>query len=303
MDQATAHQNLFMEDSSMQTIRLNNGNFMPDIAYGTWKIENGATTTEAVLKAISLGYRHIDTAASYGNDFAVGKALKKSVVCRDELFITNKLWNTCMGYKASIDACKRTLKLMKLEYLDAYLIHWPASISTCENWEKQNLDTWRGLEQLQKEGYIVNIGVSNFLPAHLEAILRYGSVKPTINQFEMHPGKRQDKTIEFCKEHNICPMAWSPMGHGALLEQKTISRIAKEKGKSPAQICLRYVLEKNMALVTRSIHEERMIENMSIYDFELSDEEVEELDQLEGIGDAGLHPDDPELEKKLQEWQ
>lgn len=274
-------------------------NNIPMLAYGTWKIENGAPTTEAVLAAIECGYRHIDTAAGYGNDFAVGKAIKKCDIPREELFITNKLWNSYRGYEEAITACKRTLKLMKLEYLDAYLIHWPASSAQYENWEELNLETWRGLEQLQKEGLVRHIGVSNFLPHHLKSILENGSARPSMNQFEMHPGKNQEELLNFCKKEQILPIAWSPLGHGAVLEHPVIGMIAKAHGKTPAQICLRYCLDKGMAVITRSINPERMRSNKEIFDFSLTEEEINLIDNMESIGDTGLHPDDVELEAKL----
>lgn len=282
-----------------QMLTLNNGNQMPVLAYGTWKIENGAATTEAVKKAIEAGYRHIDTAAAYGNDFAAGKAVKQCGIPREELFITNKLWNAYRGYEEAITACKRTLKMMKLEYLDAYLIHWPASPAEYEDWEERNLETWRAMEQLLKEGLVRNIGVSNFYPAHLQSILENAAVCPAMNQFEMHPGKKQEEVICFCLENGIQPMAWSPMGHGTLLQNETIQKIAQEAGKTPAQVCLKYVLEKGLALVSRSVNPERMKENRELFDFSLSPDQMAEIDRLEGIGDSGLHPDDSGLEEKL----
>lgn len=286
----------------MYTKELNDKNRMPVLAYGTWRIENGNPTTEAVLQAIAAGYRHIDTAAAYGNDFAVGKAIKKCGVSREELFITNKLWNSCRGYEEAITACKRSLKLMKLEYLDAYLIHWPASSAKYENWEELNLETWRGMEQLQKDGLVKSIGVSNFLPHHLKPILENGTVCPAINQFEMHPGKNQDALIDFCKENGITPVAWSPLGHGAVLAHPVICELADKYRKSQAQICLRYALDKGMGVVSRSVHVERMRENLSVFDWRLESEDLAKLDSIVGIGGTGLHPDDVLLEEKLAEF-
>ena len=282
-----------------QTVTLESGNRMPTLAYGTWKIENGIATTDAVEQAIEAGYRHIDTAAAYGNDFAVGKALKKCGVPRDELFITNKLWIAYRGYDEAVAACKRTLKMMKLEYLDAYLIHWPASPAEYEDWEEINLETWRGMERLLQEGLVKNIGVSNFLPVHLKGILENAVVRPVINQFEMHPGKKQEELVFFCRQNGILPMAWSPMGHGTVLQNEIIREIAEETGKTPAQVCLKYVLEKGLSLVSRSVHPKRMKENRELFDFSLSPEQMEAIDNLEGVGDSGLNPDDPDIQKKL----
>ena len=155
------------------------------------------------------------------------------------------------------------------------------------------------MEQLLREGLVKNIGVSNFLPVHLRSILENASVRPVLNQFEMHPGKKQKELTAFCIQNRICPMAWSPTGHGALLQNEVIQKIAEETGKSPAQVCLKYVLEKGLSLVCRSVRPERMRENLELFDFSLNPEQMRAIDELEGIGDSGLHPDDPELETKL----
>lgn len=272
---------------------------MSKLAYGTWKIENGAPTTEAVLDAIEVGYRHIDTAAGYGNDFAVGKAIKKCQIPRDELFITNKLWNTCRGYEEAIEACKRTLKLMKLDYLDEYLIHWPVA-THIPDWQQKNLEAWRGLEALLDDGLVKHIGVSNFLPHHLEIIFQHGKYRPEINQMEMHPGKSQNELIRFCLEQGIVPVAWSPLGHGAVLNHPVIKDVAQRYKKTEAQICLRFCLDKKASVITRSVSSERMKENMDIFDFHIRDEDISMLEQLEGVGDSGLHPDDLELEIRME---
>lgn len=282
----------------MQNIKLRDGYAMQTIAYGTWKIENGQPTVEAVKNAIKCGYRHIDTAAAYGNDFAVGKAIKNSGIPREEMFITNKLWNAHRGYEEAIAACKKTLRLMKLDYLDAYLIHWPASYVQYKNWKEINLNTWRGLEQLKKEGLVLNIGVSNFEEEHLLGLIE-NDARPFLNQFEMHIGKNRESLIAFCKEKGIVTMAWSPLGRGTVLEHIEIKKMAKKYNKTEAQICLRYCIEKGMAVVTRSVKIERMYENMYVFDFLLEKKEMEVLDEIVNYGESGLNPNDIELEKKL----
>lgn len=281
---------------------LNDGNVMPQTAYGTWRIENGNPTTEAVMQAIESGYRHIDTAAAYGNDFAVGKAIKKCGVSRESLYITNKLWNSYRGYEESIMACKRTLKLMKLEYLDLYLIHWPASPAVYDNWDEINSETWRGMETLRKEGLVKSIGVSNFLPHHLNALLQNASISPAVNQFEMHPGKNQVDLVAFCKEKGIVPMAWSPLGHGEVLSSPIICELSQKYSKLPAQICLQYVRQKGLCLVTRSVNRERMLENLDVTNFTLETEDMLVIDGIEGLGDTKLHPDDIMLDDKLLQF-
>lgn len=275
---------------------------MNKIGYGTWKIENGNPTTEAVLTAIEAGYRHIDTAASYGNDFAVGKAIKKCGIPREELFITNKLWISGRAYEDAIAFCKRTLKLMKLEYLDAYLIHWPASKSRDENWEEINADTWRAMEELYKQGLVRQIGTSNFYEEHLKSLFQNCSVKPMMNQIEFHPGKYQNQLLTYCLQNGMIVEAWSPLGSGEVLENECLKQIAAKYHKSVAAVCLSWCIGHGVRPIVRSCNKDRMKQNLVEWDFELSEEDRTQIDGLADVGDASLHPDDADLLEKLKRF-
>lgn len=274
---------------------------MNKIGYGTWGIENGNPTTQAVLNAIEVGYRHIDTAASYGNDFAVGKAIKKCGIPREELFITNKLWVSARAYEDAIAFCKRTLKMMKLEYLDEYLIHWPASKSRDENWEEINAETWRAMEELHKEGLVKQIGTSNFYEEHLESLLKNCSVKPMVNQIEFHPGKYQNNLLTYCVRNGMIVEAWSPLGSGEVLNNEILKCIAAKYEKSVAAVCLNWCISHGVKPIVRSVNEDRMRQNLTEWDFKLSAEDSGQIDALTGIGEFGVHPDDVDLMEKLQQ--
>lgn len=273
---------------------------MSKIGYGTWGIENGNSTTQAVLTAIEAGYRHIDTAASYGNDFAVGKAIKKCQIPREELFITNKLWMSARGFEDAVNFCKRTLKMMKLDYLDEYLIHWPASKSRDENWEEINAETWRAMEALHQEGLVKLIGTSNFYEEHLRSLMKYCSIKPMVNQIEFHPGNYQNNLLTYCQQNGMIIEAWSPLGSGEVLGNECLKEIAAKYEKSVAAVCLNWCIGHGVKPIVRSTNEERMKANLIEWDFELSTEDGERIDALEGIGMFGVHPDDADLVEKLQ---
>jgi len=273
---------------------------MSKIGYGTWGIENGNPTTQAVLTALEAGYRHIDTAATYGNDFAVGKAIKKCGIPREELFITNKLWMSARGYEDAIAFCKRTLKMMKLDYLDEYLIHWPASKSRDENWEEINAQTWRAMETLHQEGLVKLIGTSNFYEEHLESLFRNCSIQPMINQIEFHPGNYQNNLLTYCVQNGMIVEAWSPLGSGEVLENECLKQIAAKYNKSVAAVCLNWCISHEVKPIVRSVNEDRMRANLTEWDFVLSKEDMDKIDALEGIGMFGVHPDDADLIEKLQ---
>ncbi len=275
---------------------------MNKIGYGTWGIENGNPTTQAVLTAMETGYRHVDTAASYGNDFAVGKAIKKCGIPREELFITNKLWMSARGFEDAIAFCKRTLKLMKLEYLDEYLIHWPASKSRDENWEEINAETWRAMEELHREGLVRIIGTSNFYEEHLQSLLKDCSIKPMVNQIEFHPGYYQNNLLTYCLQNGMIIEAWSPLGSGEVLGNECLKQIAEKYEKSVAAVCLNWCISHGVKPIVRSINEKRMKDNLTAWNFELSKEDIERIDALEGIGVFGVHPDDEDLIEKLQKY-
>ena len=270
---------------------LNNEIIIPNIGYGTWKSPNDKSTTDAVLSAIKNGYRHIDTAAIYGNEESVGKAIKMCGVPREQLFITSKVWNTNRGYKKTLLAFEETLKKLDLDYLDLYLIHWPASPSQFENWNEINLDTWRALEKLYKEGKVKSIGVSNFRKHHLEIILDNYEIKPMINQLEIHPGFLQKELCDFCNENDIVVEAYSPLGSGEVLKNEDLLKLSLKYNKSVAQLCIRWCLQHNTLPLPKSVTESRIIENSQVFDFQISDEDMIIMDNIRLGEGLGVDPD------------
>lgn len=273
----------------MKYYQLNNGNKIPTIGFGTYKAQEDEGIA-SVKKAIEAGYRLIDTAAKYENEEAVGKAIKQSGIAREELMITTKLWRENLGYESTKKAFETSLAKLDLDYIDLYLIHWPANAKNYENWQKANNDSWRAMEELVKEGKIKNIGVSNFWPEHLEPLLEAAEIKPVINQIEFHPGYWQPELTRYCKEKNILVEAWSPLARGKVFESEEIKVIAKKYYKSVAQICLRWILEHNALVIPKSSTPERIEDNFDIFDFQLNAEDIKTIDNLPQMGFSGELP-------------
>ena len=274
---------------------LNNQTSIPSIGFGTWQTPDGETSIEAVKCAINSGYKHIDAAAVYANEASVGKGIKESGIDRKELFITSKVWNTERGYEKTLRAFNKTFKDLQLDYLDLYLIHWPASENQFPDWKEINSETWRAMEELYKEGKIKSIGVSNFLPHHLEALMETATIRPSINQIEFHPGFMQQECVSFCKANNILVEAWSPLGTGKMLDNETLKATAAKYNKSVAQICIRWVLQNDVLPIPKSITPSRIVENLAIDDFEITEEDMQTINAMEYCGGSGLHPDKVEF--------
>ncbi|MBC8580637.1 aldo/keto reductase [Zhenhengia yiwuensis] len=273
------------------TYTLANDVQIPCIGFGTWQTPNGETAINSVKAALKAGYRHIDTAACYGNEASVGQAIKESGVPREEIFVTSKVWNTERGYEKTLAAFETTMEKLDLDYVDLYLIHWPAAANQFENWKEINAQTWRALEELYIEGKVKAIGVSNFLPHHLEALLEGVKVVPMVNQIEYHPGFMQAESVAFCKAHNILVEAWSPLGTGNVLNNETLIMMAQKYSKTVAQICIRWVLQHGLLPLPKSITESRIIENTEVFDFEIKDEDMAIIDAIPFCGGAGINPD------------
>ncbi|WP_320123016.1 aldo/keto reductase [uncultured Sphaerochaeta sp.] len=272
-------------------IKMKNGYGIPCVGYGTWQTPDGETARSVVKKAIELGYRHIDAAAVYGNEVSVGQGIKESGIDRRELFVTSKVWNTMRGYNATIQAFNKTLDDLQLDYLDLYLIHWPASEKQFSDWESVNLETWRAMTDLYKEGKIKAIGVSNFKIHHLNALMKT-SVPPMVNQIEFHPGLMQQETVNFCKANDILVEAWSPLGTGKMLSNGVLLGIARKYNKSVAQLCVRWCLQNGVVPLPKSITPSRIEENAKIFEFEISNEDMNEINNLQYFGGSGLDPDE-----------
>ncbi|WP_177505108.1 aldo/keto reductase [Anaerosinus sp.] len=275
--------------------KLSNGYEIPQVGFGTWQTPNGETAMQAVKAALQCGYRHIDTAAIYGNEKSVGEGIRKSGVCREDLFVTSKVWNTERGYEKTLAAFDKTLADLGLEYLDLYLIHWPANEKQFENWQEINKDTWRAMETLYLEGKIKSIGVSNFLVHHLEPLLAVAKIEPMINQIEFHPGQMQLNTVEFCKRNQILVEAWSPLGTGRMLSNSTLMAIAEKYQKSVAQLCIRWCLQNGVLPLPKSVTPSRIEENTEVFDFVLSVEDMKIINDMKYCGGSGLNPDEVEF--------
>lgn len=270
---------------------LANGVEIPGLGYGTYQTPP-EDTYKVVSEALSIGYRHIDTAALYGNESGVGKAVKDSGLKREEVFITSKLWNTERGYDKAIASFNKTLENLETDYLDLFLIHWPANEKQFgDEANKINLDTWRAFEDLYKEGKIRAIGVSNFMPNHLEYLLENAEIKPMVNQIEVHPGWPQTEAIRYCQRNDILVEAWAPLGEAAALSNEVLQRIAKKYDHTTAQVCLRWGIQQGILPLPKSVHKNRIEENTHIFDFELTDDEMDVIGSLRNLGGQCKVPD------------
>jgi diketogulonate reductase-like aldo/keto reductase len=269
------------------TITLHNGVKMPWFGIGVFKVEEGPELVNAVKTAIKHGYRSVDTAAIYGNEVGVGKGIREGIkeagISREDLFVTSKVWNTDLGYESTIAAYETSLNKLGLEYLDLYLIHWPV--------EGKYKDAWRALETLYKEGRVKAIGVSNFQIHHLEDLMKDAEIKPMVNQVEYHPRLTQKQLHSFCQEHGIQLEAWSPLMQGQLLDNEVLQEIANKYNKSVAQVILRWDLQNGVVTIPKSTKEHRIVENASVFDFELTEEDMKRIDDLNQNHRVGPDPD------------
>lgn len=269
------------------TITLHNGVQMPWFGLGVFKVEEGSELVDAVASAIRHGYRSIDTAAIYGNEKSVGEGIRQALlenhISREDLFVTSKVWNADLGYESTLAAYEASLTNLGLDYLDLFLIHWPV--------KGKYKDAWRALETLYRNGRVRAIGVSNFQIHHLEDLMKDAEIIPMVNQVELHPRLTQQELRRFCKEQAIRLEAWSPLMQGQLLDNPVIHEIAAKYGKSAAQVILRWDLQHGVITIPKSTKEHRIIENASVFDFELSSEDMARIDALNRNERVGPDPD------------
>ncbi|MFF5550244.1 aldo/keto reductase [Streptomyces olivaceoviridis] len=270
--------------TSIPNVTLNNGIEMPQLGFGVFQVPDDETTA-AVATALEAGYRSIDTAAIYGNERGVGRAIAESGIARDELFVTTKLWNEDQGHDATLAAFDASLDKLGLDYVDLYLIHWPAPA------RDRYLDTWRAFEKILGEGRVRAIGVSNFQMAHLERLMENTGVTPAVNQVELHPGLQQEELRAFHERHGIATEAWSPLAQGAVLGDQAVADLAARYGVSPAQVVLRWHLQIGNIVIPKSVTPERVRQNLDVFGFELTDEDLRSLAALDRGLRTGPDPD------------
>ncbi len=263
-----------MEVIEMEYVMLNNGVKMPMNGFGVFQISDFEQCEKAVLDAVRSGYRMIDTAASYGNEEAVGKAIEECGVVRSDLFITTKLWVQDAGYEKAKKAFETSMEKLGLEYLDLYLLHQPLG---------DYYGAYRAMEELYKEGRIRAIGVCNFYPERLMDLCLHAEVIPAVNQVELHPFFQQEQALEVMKEFEICPQAWAPLNEGKqnIFSHPVLMEIGEKYGKSPAQVVLRWNIQRGVAVIPKSVHQYRMKQNLDVWDFTLSKEDIEKIKELD----------------------
>ncbi|CAM4148602.1 aldo/keto reductase [Erysipelothrix inopinata] len=274
---------------------LSNGVTIPKVGFGTWQTPSGEVAETSVATALEVGYRHLDTAAIYGNEESVGDAVRKSGIDRSELFITTKLWNDKRTYEEVYEAIQESLNKLQTTYIDLYLIHWPNPVAIRENWEGANAEAWRAIEDAYDKGIIRAIGVSNFRQHHLEALFKTARIKPMVNQIFYNPSDMQLDVVNFNNEHGILTEAYSPLGTGKIFEIAELNDIALRYEKTPAQIVLRWCLQNNILPLPKSVTESRIFENFQVFDFDLNDEDMALISSFAGQASEALNPDETQF--------
>lgn len=276
----------------MDHIRLNNGTDMPVIGYGTYKTPSGSVCVEGVRHAIETGYRMVDTAFLYGNEESVREGILSSGVDPDGIFLTTKLWNDSHGYDAALRAFDRSAENLRGLKIDLYLVHWPAPLAHREDWKTVLPDTWRAMERIYRDGRVGAIGVCNCLPHHLRAILDSCEVLPAVNQIEFHVGCTQDEAVQFSMKRGIVVQAWAPLSRARAFGLPEVRRVSEETGRTPAQVLLRYCMQKGTVPLPKSVTPSRIDENFDVFGFSLTESQIGLLDGITAVGRLGYHPDD-----------
>jgi len=273
-------------EAKSPVVDLLDGNTIPKLGLGVYKVDNDLAAP-LVSHALTNGYRLIDTASMYENEVGVGRGIVDSGVPRDQVQVATKFWMDDLGYENTLKAFDKSLKLLGLDYLDFYLIHWPAP--------KRGLlyvDSWKAMEKLKNEGLVRSIGVCNFHPHYIDEILKVAEHRPVLNQVELHPWLTQDKVLEYDNSHSILTQAWSPLARGKILEEDMLAELAKSHGRSVAQIVLRWHIQRGVAVIPKSNSMERITENMNVFDFELTEQEMVSISALNSNFRTGVDPED-----------
>jgi len=277
--------------SLTDTYKLNNGACIPCVGFGTWQTPNDQTGYEAVRHALEEGYRHIDTAAVYQNEEAVGQAIIDSGIPRNEIFLTSKLWGNDYGYESTKKAFLISLDKLQTSYLDLFLMHWPNPKKFRDNWKQNNAETWRAIEELYEEGKIKAIGVSNFMIRHLEELLKTSQITPMVNQLKLCPGDIKEELIDFCRIHNILPEAYSPLGTGKVFKVPKLKELADKYDVSVGRLCIRWSLEMSFLPLPKSVTPKYIKENTKLFDFTI---EPDDIQKIAGLTNCCGVPADPD---------
>ena len=270
---------------------LSNGVKIPCVGYGTWKssIEDAKN---GVIKAIEVGYRHIDTAAAYENESGVGAGIRESGIKREDLFVTTKHWITERGYDKTLRAVDESLKQLGLDYVELYLVHWPCVECRNPNWKAVNADTWRGFEQAFRDGKIRALGLSNFEKKHVDALMQTAQIAPVVNQIEFHPGYTQMENVRFSQQAGMLVEAWSPLGSGAVLNDPFLNEMARRYNRSVAQLCIRFALQHDVLPLPKSVTPARIAQNAQVFDFTISPEDMKAMDEMPLLGFSTYRPEE-----------
>ncbi len=275
--------------------KLSNGVGVPCIGFGTWQTPEGDVAVSSVEHAIKAGYRHIDTAQVYGNEEGVGKGIRIGIIdeglTREDIFVTTKIWNDKHSYALCKSSFDESLRKLGLDYVDMLLIHWPNPAAFRDRWEEANAETWRAMEELYESGQVRSIGISNFRQHHIEALLKTAKIKPMVNQIRLCPGATQDELVAYCKEQGMILEAYSPLGTGQIFDVPEMKKLAEKYGKSIAQICVRFSLQMGFLPLPKSVHADRIKENLDVFDFELEAGDVKLIADLKGCVGYESDPD------------
>jgi diketogulonate reductase-like aldo/keto reductase len=276
--------------SLTDTYKLYNGVEIPCLGFGTWQAE-GRQAEDAVKVAIAAGYRHIDTATEYGNEENVGRGIRGCDISRKDLFVTTKLLNDDHGYDSTLKAFDLSMEKLGLDYLDLYLIHWPNPIKFRSRWKEINAETWKAFEDLYEAKKIRAIGISNFLPHHIEALMVTAKLMPMANQIRLCPGDTQDEVVNYCRQRGMLIEAYSPLGTGGIFKVPTLQEIAIRNKRTVAQLCLHWSIQRGFLPIPKSVKPARIKENAQIFDFEISDSDMNIINNLKGVAGFADNPD------------